>query len=329
MKKFILKILLFCVPLLLIFIAAITEDPYRVFFRKDYFPDEGNVLELNASIVKTQLYLKNREKFAYNSFIFGNSRADAFRCAEWKKYLDSGDEPFHFEGMGEGIYGVYKKIKFIDSIGDKLNNALIILDEELLNGLKNIKALPYVLDYRVSGESMGSFHYRFVKMFYKPSFLYAYYNYKWTREYKPFMDKIVPEYRYRDGIDSRNGDFSYLFDELIEKDSIAYYEKYVFDDSIGEHSVHGIYKDESTMLLAIKSIFEKHQTDYKIIISPLLNKTPMCQERLLQLNDIFGSENVYNYSGVNTFTVNRHLYYERSHYRPIVANDILREIYAD
>jgi hypothetical protein len=41
----------------------------------------------------------------------------------------------------------------------------------------------------------------------------------------------------------------------------------------------------------------------------------------------FGSSNVYNFSGKNEFTTDLSNYYESSHYRPLLADKILKEIY--
>ena len=51
------------------------------------------------------------------------------------------------------------------------------------------------------------------------------------------------------------------------------------------------------------------------------------EKDLLIIEKIFGSKNVYDYSGVNEITLDIHNYYEKSHYRRRVGRKILDEIY--
>ncbi|MEG2479981.1 MAG: hypothetical protein RSA50_06885, partial [Mucinivorans sp.] len=43
---------------------------------------------------------------------------------------------------------------------------------------------------------------------------------------------------------------------------------------------------------------------------------------------IFGQNNVFDFSGINSFTKDYHNYYEDSHYRPHVAKAIIDTIYS-
>jgi hypothetical protein len=54
---------------------------------------------------------------------------------------------------------------------------------------------------------------------------------------------------------------------------------------------------------------------------------PLEKKQLDLLYDIFGEENVYDYSGVNTITNEISNYYEASHYRVHIADAILKEMY--
>jgi len=329
MKNFITKILIFIIPFLLILIISIIEDPYKVFNTKTYFPADGNILELNASVIKTELYLQNRGRIKnYDSFIFGNSRSDAFKCESWKKFLPNESNPFHFEGMGENLFGVYKKIKFIDLQGDTIKNALIILDEEMLGNLNNIIYPPYITHYKVSEESMFVFYWQFIKIFYKPKFLISYYDFKINKKYKPYMKKIIPKFKYRNQINLDNGDFKYSLDKEIKRDSISYYnnlKRIIIRDT--NKINYKVSEKEIFMHSEITKIFDKHKTNYKIILSPLYNQIPFSSKRKLILDSIYKPNNIFDFTGINEYTEKIGNYYEASHYRPIVANQILKEIY--
>ncbi len=61
----------------------------------------------------------------------------------------------------------------------------------------------------------------------------------------------------------------------------------------------------------------------------MYDQIPLEKEQLNLLYDIFGKENVYDFSGKNEFTESVFNYYENSHYRPHVAAEIMDIIYED
>jgi hypothetical protein len=48
---------------------------------------------------------------------------------------------------------------------------------------------------------------------------------------------------------------------------------------------------------------------------------------LRYLTNLFGKENVYDFSGINEYTESIYNYYENSHYRPYVADEIMKKLY--
>ncbi len=77
----------------------------------------------------------------------------------------------------------------------------------------------------------------------------------------------------------------------------------------------------------IHNYFIKHNTDYKIIISPLYDQVKFNSNDLSKLYHIFGDENIYDFSGINSITSNKYNYYETSHYRETVGDSIIKQIY--
>jgi hypothetical protein len=77
----------------------------------------------------------------------------------------------------------------------------------------------------------------------------------------------------------------------------------------------------------IKAIFDTNATDYRIVISPLYDQVQLNPEDLQFLQNLFGKEKVFDFSGINSFTTPVTNYYEESHYRPLVADSILKAIY--
>ena len=83
------------------------------------------------------------------------------------------------------------------------------------------------------------------------------------------------------------------------------------------------------MLQEIFDIFTKHKTNYKVIINPLYDQVKFNNQDLNYLIQLFGKDKVFDFSGVNKFTNDYKNYYETEHYRPTVANEVMKEIYND
>jgi hypothetical protein len=98
-------------------------------------------------------------------------------------------------------------------------------------------------------------------------------------------------------------------------------------DSIQKFSNQSIYDEQEILLKNIQSIFKKNKTDYKIIINPLYDQLKINPKDLKYIRDLFGAENVFDFSGINSITNDYHNYYETSHYRPFVCDSILNVIY--
>jgi hypothetical protein len=85
--------------------------------------------------------------------------------------------------------------------------------------------------------------------------------------------------------------------------------------------------DALVYLHEIQAIVRRNQTDFRIVISPLYQQARLNPADLKILTDLFGVENVNDFSGANEFTNEVHNYYEPSHYRPSVGREIIKRIY--
>ncbi|MFT5386796.1 MAG: hypothetical protein ACI81W_004214, partial [Saprospiraceae bacterium] len=124
MNKFIYRLILFFIPILVLVVTFLILDPFKVFYDYDSYY-KNNLVTLNRESVCLRTYNKYREQEQFDSFIFGSSRSQAFKCEQWQSHLSQESKLFHFDAGGEGVYGVRNKVKYIDSIGSKLNNALV------------------------------------------------------------------------------------------------------------------------------------------------------------------------------------------------------------
>ena len=65
----------------------------------------------------------------------------------------------------------------------------------------------------------------------------------------------------------------------------------------------------------------------KIIISPDYNQVRIHPEDVTYLKRMFGEGNVFDFTGINEYTNDKHNYYEKGHYRPLLGIRLMKEVY--
>ena len=330
MKRFIVRTLVFLVPIFIIPAIMIIADPFRIWFEyDDYY--SGHQIGLNTDAICFKIYNKNKDREKFDSFIMGSSRSQAFKVQDWKSHV-SESSSFHFSASGEGIYGILKKLEYLDEHKVSINNLLLILDESCLLYNKNKKGYLFITPPAFSKESKKEYYKTFLKASLDFDFMKAYFDYRFSKKLKPYMNRHISKLQLSGNY--VNGDVWYdTYDASIAKDSVKYYSSLitqgvVYDRAKSKNKKYPRMSDiEKEQLRSIMKILQKHNTNYKIVISPLYDQNPMQKDRLLFLNNLFGRAHVYDYSGINQYTEPIGNFYERSHYRPHVAKSILEEIY--
>ena len=333
MNKFLINFIYFLIPLLIygLFIFFIQcYDPFKIYKTYDNYY-ENNIVDLNREHVCLNLYKKNKKK-KYNSFIFGNSRSLAFRIVEWEKFIEKPFKGFHFDATGEGIYGIYNKLNYLIESKSNVKNALIILDYSTLITTSNRKGHLSISHPELSGESLLSFYKEFLSASANWGFLNEFYSYKLFNNYNEKNKYIFPELNKRLKSNNITADVFFQTENEINLNKESYYKKMTlngvfYDRCIVVNNEIKVSDKEKDILLKIKMILNQEKTSYKIIISPLYDQKKISSERFMLLNKIFGEEHVFDFSGINTFTSSKYNYYESSHYRPHVANEIMQIIF--
>lgn len=332
MKKFIIKFVLFCLPFILSVVLFSYLDLFKVLRDyNDYYHE--NPIMINRGVVCVKTLEKYRKEQRFDSFIFGNSRSQAFKCESWAKYLQSNAVPFHFDAYSESVYGLSKKVEYLDAKGDKIKNALVVVDRDLLTRTMSKDGYLYTLPPSISNENPIKFYMEFYKAQMNLRFNVAYFDYFLFGKYRNYMKTYIRNSKYWDTANPINCDIFYGKEKHIETDYDGYYNYLISmgvfykrpKESISSCNVSDL---EITQLKIIKKVFSKHGTKYKILVSPMYDQIPLEKEQLTLLKDIFGDENVYDFSGVNEYTQSIYNYYETSHYRPHVADRILESIYS-
>lgn len=333
MKKFIILLLKFAVPPVVLVLAFYAwMDPFKVLWHYDtyYESDSATNISLNKDYVTTANFNYRYAKEQYNAFIFGNSRSMAFEVASWKPYLPAGARPYHFDAFGETLFGLYKKIKYLDANNADVNNALLVLDQRILH--RDIPETTYLFAISpklVDNRNLVRFHFTFIKTFLSYKFIVPYLDYK-INGFKPYMkyNLFVERMHYDPLINEMQQDYiekQITTTQFYTPQRISRF--YSRDTTRQQYYKPCLKENHRQMLKEIARILKQKNCNYKIIINPLYDQNKLDPADLDYLKQVFGADKVFDFSGINDITNNYLNYYEESHYRPVVANKILKAVY--
>jgi hypothetical protein len=334
MKKFVNQLLVYLLPIFFYGVLVLVinlKDPFKVFGTyKMYY--ETSIVDLNRENVCLQLFKNNSKKIKYNSFIFGSSRSLAFKIPNWQKHIDSAAVGFHFDATGEGIYGVFNKLSYLKTHTIAVKNALLIIDYSLLTTTNNRSGHLSIAPHELSGESPFSYYKEYVWATSNFNFIKEYFQYKVLGKYNNNNNYIFPNLKNTIKSNNETGDIYFESEKKIALNKQKYYKRMIdkgvfYNRKIVVNKEMPMTDKELYFLKAIKTILTEKKTNYKIVISPLYDQKALSNKRKKVLFAIFGKQNVFDFSGKNKFTNSIYNYYESSHYRPNVANEIMDVVY--
>lgn len=278
----------------------------------------------------TERYLRSSTNF--NSYILGSSRAGVgFPDFLLEPYLKKTDTVYSFAASNESIFGIAGKLKLIDRLNRPLDNVLIVLDpDRTFKRVSNSTGHLYIKHPLVSGESKDAFVKEYMKDYIFTGFFVAYWDYSLFKTKRKYMQKFL-------NFDANPAEEYIAFNlkkraAQIRVDSIHYYRerKDQFYERPGKETVlkKQIFSTVLDYLTEIKLIADKHHTAVKIIISPLYDQKKLNPADLAILQDLFGRENVVDFSGKNAITEDKRNYFENSHFKPYIGSDILKKVYS-
>ncbi len=331
-KRFIKKLFILFIPLIIVMAIYLHDDPFMVF--KDYPQYDSTAVVLDDAYVCWQTYMHNRDTIPFNSFILGNSCTMAFNCHEWEKYLKEG-RAIRLFGNDEGIVSIYEKLEALDKMGTPIKNVLMMVDNRTLINCQPSLSHTNILPPAVSGISNFKFQTTFFQTFFNPNFIIPYLDYKIAHKYRPYMHGIINPYGVirekitNDAINPREAMIKQEGEKYWENHKNEFRKKRDANYRDGKYKKYPpvLFDNQIDILEKIKKIFVKNNTSYKIIISPEFNQTNLDKTDVKKLEDVFGAANVFDYTGINKYTNDWHNYYEKSHYRSVIGAQILKEIY--
>lgn len=326
MKSFLIRVLIFSVPIILFIGLYIFFDPYRVIFDyEDY--TKGAFIGVDRDYVSHEQVKKGIKKYNYNSFILGSSRMLAYRTQEWKKYLNKEDEPALYNAYGETIYGIWAKLNWLNENKHTIQNVIIGIDKDHTFKEPDLNRLHY--DYTPYSylEFQSEMFLGFSKKVWLP-----YYDYMFFHKERNYMKGKI-DFRVKEYYTPKGNDMVLNYtDSLLQYDSLHYYQDMIESGHSKrnkiEHNKDIITKEYIEYLDKIKKILIDNNTNYSVVINPQYSQEVFTHRDLEILNTIFGKDHIYNYSGKNEITDNFMNYYEESHFKPYVGAKILKEIYS-
>lgn len=327
LKRAILFLTLPLTVIILVVGSYLYFDPFKVV--RHYADYSGSIAGMNREHVSTQTYLRQHDRQGYNAFIFGSSRTKAFRAASWKKHLPPDAHPFLFDASCETVYGIYRKVRFLDSVHAPLKYALVVLCRNMsFVRDDNFEAFLHIKDPVISGESRWDYQLIFFRAYINFHFLHAFYSAQ-LRGYQPWMGDLLQAQPITfDTV--TNDQYNLAQEQELKNNPGLYYARHraVFYKRNGATTYPKVQitPRDSAMLRDIAHIFQKNHTEYKVVLSPLYEQVKFNPQDMAFLRSVFGNR-LYDFTGANYFTNDIHHYYEDSHYRPFVGDSIMKIIY--
>jgi len=312
-KRLLFKLFLALLPLLAMVAFYLCADPFMTLHHyADLYNTDKPHLELNEDYAATETFINLYETHKYDSYIFGSSRSRYYTPDEWAK-RHTPINAYQFGVASETLFGVAGKLAFLDKKGAAINNALIIVDAELLSKAANSSGHLFRKHPLVSGESNADFQFT--------SFM-DFFNYEAISSYLK-LPKTNPKGK---------KDPQQLAELQILKDRDAFYRPrmsmFYKRPAEQQYEKAVIYAEQKQLLQNIKNIFDRHHTDYRIVISPMYDQKKLNSADMAILYAVFGKDRIYDFSGINDITASIYNYFETAHYRPAIANRIMDSVYA-
>ena len=333
MGRFLKKIaILLFVPLLLLAAVYFVTDPYKTLrpFSLTYFDDT------NRDYLSSELFVKNYPEYHYDSYVFGSSRCGGINTYQWLTYLPEKSSQFLFQAWGETITGIDQKITYIDEHHYPLDNVLILVDIPLtFSKSQQPHEAMSIKDPRFSHQPRWIFQaVLFFDFIQKPS--------EWVRAVRKWRSSAPPKITF-DPITNdwekgnkeldlsrppEKGDMR----NLSRKAKSVFMKDYVNNPYVSIPSGETVIDGSMTAILNhIKSVFDRKETDYRIIVTPAYGyKYPSITEDDLHiLQDVFGKENVFDFSRREDITLDYKNFSDPNHFGLNIGWQMLEEIYSD
>lgn len=330
MKKFIITIACFLiVPIITLLSIYYWTDPFKIL--KPF--DINDIDATNREYMSSELFFRNKDSIAYNSFIFGSSRAGGFNTYTWKRYLEEDAQPYLFQAWTETLTGIYLKLDYLDKNDININNAILLFDIPSTFASKQLPTEVLTLKH-YQFTNTNHFLYsmtQFYNFCQKPSLWISSIKKKISNTKIPYSADLITN-----DWEAKNKD---NYDYLPEQDSLKSCSEKTRKTFLYNHEKNKnkpqkvgnqlINNEFLSILEDIKEILSKHKTNYHIVISPAIcsSNPRINQEDLVIIEELFGKDKVHNYSDCNDLTIDYNNFSDPGHFGLRVGYLIFEDIY--
>lgn len=324
--KFYFRCLLLALPLLALVILYIIKDPFMVLYHYDDY-DHSHIMQ-NEGAIGWEKFIDARSQQHYDSFILGTSCTKAFSCHEWNKYIHA--HPFRLFSNAEGLGDMYLKLKAINAFKDApVKHLLIVTERSFFEKTVAQSGIMHVMPPTLSGKSMLSYQTTYFQGFLSPSFLLPYANYMLTGRIGESGENVINAHiPVREKV---TNDAVLWQEQTIATDRENYWKQTSLlpmrEKASMKTAPRAIGKQQIDILLSIRDFCRRHHTDIQWVIGPRYHQERLNPHDVSILQQIFGKEAVHDYSTSKRWE-DYHYWYDSDHYRKLVGNDILHDIYA-
>ena len=332
MKKFLLVIsFTMGLPILLLLIIYLYTDPFCTI--RDF--DLSHTDETNREYQSMELFLRNKDKYHYDSFVFASSRGTSINTYTWKMYLPHEAQQYLFQAWSESLTGIELKLKYLDENDIPIRNALVLID---IPGTFVENQLPHesltLKHYLLTGQPRWVYNgIHFFNFIQKASLWVESINETIKHMPHPFTSDSITNDTHIDNINHYASlplqDSMMSTTNEVRQNFYARITNKSIDDI--QMSPKLINDEFAYQLRNIKFIFDEHNTNYQIIIAPGYCYTTQYINTadLAILQDIFGKEMVHDYSAPNDLNMDYNNFVDPGHFDLHTGFIMLQEIYTD
>lgn len=266
-----------------------------------------------------------------DSYIFGSSISCYYDVDYWNKYIGSPTMPFHFDSAHEGAASMLKKIQYLKGQGIDIKHALIVLDTEAishpLQGDNIVNLDPPAIDRQPW--SPITWQYRYMRAATSTDFLVNYLPYLYDGRYNQNGPHALFEVQPMHYDVYRNEESIPLWDSIIRFRPEMFYTAGRLPADREPHCADTARIDSERERYYRAIACELTGTDYRVVISPTIDRDTLSDRDRRMLGEIFGTGRVHDYSAsLSHIALADSNWYDRRHYRAPVAQMIIDSIYA-
>jgi hypothetical protein len=320
LKLLIKNIILYTFPLWLIVISFVVLDPFCLFHRDNSFAQQS------TDVQSFRTFIEQNPVERYDAFVFGNSRCNSFQSKELQKHIGSDKKIFYFNAPGECVLNILKKLQFIRDAGNKINTAVILIDNGVLKNKDNssdfFQGPVYEHSVRSTDRSYFDFYSSFINYYFTDFYFAKYILHDLTSIYTPWMKSAFNEQASSVSPSNKDSLLIHNFTEYKRVFKPNFSRKYV-----PANVVTRIDSDDLERLKQISQILQQEGTQYCIIIPPDFHLQQVPTDIRNTLFDVFGASRVFDFTGENAITMDSTMNYEGTHFSNRAGKMILDSIF--